>query len=76
MLIAFFKWCTIINGSILLFWSLVTISMPDLLYRTQSKWFQMPRESYNVVTYKFIGVFKIFFIFFNFVPFIALLILK
>jgi hypothetical protein len=47
---------------------------PDLVYRTQAKWFPIPREIFNVIIYSFIGVFKIFFLIFNAVPYAALLI--
>ena len=50
------------------------ILAPDLVYRTQSKWFPIPREIYNVVMYSFLGLFKIVFIVFNVVPYVALLI--
>jgi hypothetical protein len=47
---------------------------PDFVYRLQSRWFPLPRESFNVVIYSFLGLFKIFFIIFNVVPYLALLI--
>lgn len=67
-------WCTIINGSLLFFWIAMCIVAPDLVYRTQKKWFPIPRETYNVVMYSFLGLFKIVFLIFNVVPYIALLI--
>ncbi len=72
----FFKWCTIINGGLLIFWSVFILFTPGLVYRLQSTFFPMPRETYNVVIYCFLGFFKIMFIIFNVVPFIALLILN
>ena len=71
----FFMWCTLINGGLLLLWGLFIIFMPDLVYRTQSPWFPIPREQFTVITYCFLGAFKIFYLFFNLVPFIALLIM-
>jgi hypothetical protein len=35
----------------------------------------MPRPTFTVVFYSFIGLFKIFFLFFNLVPYLALLII-
>jgi hypothetical protein len=70
----FFMWCTIINGGLLIFWSVFILLTPGLVYRLQSTFFPMPRETYNVVMYCFLGFFKIIFIVFNLVPFIALLI--
>ena len=73
-LTTFFMWCTIINGSLLLFWVTICLLVPDILYRTQSKLFPLPRETFTVVLYSFLGLFKIFFLIFNVVPFVALLI--
>jgi len=74
-LTTFFMWCTIINGIILTFWTLAFMFAPDLTYRTQSKWFPIPQETFNVVIYSFLGLFKILFLVFNIVPYIALLII-
>ena len=71
---AFFMWCTIINGSLLVLWTIMCIWAPDLVYRTQSKWFPIPRETINLVIYSFLGLFKILFLVFNVVPYVALLI--
>ena len=73
-LTTFFMWCAIINGGLLILWTTVFILAPDLVYRIQSKWFPIPRETYNVVMYSFLGLFKIVFIIFNVVPYVALLI--
>lgn len=75
-LTTFFMWCIIINGA--LFFSATTILMlsPNLVYRVQSKWFPIPRETFNVVIYSFLGLFKVIFLVFNVVPYVALLIVK
>jgi len=70
----FFMWCTVINGGLLVFWITISILDPDLVFRTQRRWFPIPRETFDVIIYAFLGLFKIFFLFFNVVPFLALLI--
>ena len=70
-----FMWCTIMNGVLLLLWTMIFIFAPELVYRTQSKWFPIPRETFNVVMYSFLGLFKIVFLVFNLVPYLALLII-
>lgn len=70
----FFLWCTIIDGALLLLWTALCVLVPDLVYRIQSRWFPIPRETYNVVIYSFLGLFKIVFLVFNAVPYVALLI--
>ena len=72
-LIQFFMWCTLINGSLLLLWTGAMLFCPDLLYRIQSPWFPIPRETFTVMMYAFLGGFKILFLLFNFVPWMALL---
>ena len=73
-LTGFFMWSTIINGGLLLLWTTMCIFAPDLVYRTQSKWFAVPRETFDVAIYSFLGLFKIIFLVFNVVPYVALLI--
>ena len=73
-LTTFFMWCTIINGALLALWITMCIVAPDLVYRTQKIWFPIPRETFDVVMYSFLGLFKIVFLIFNLVPYLALLI--
>ncbi len=73
-LTAFFMWCTIMNGGLVVFWIIICTAAPDLVYRTQSKWFPISRETFDVVMYSFFGLFKIVFLVFNLVPYLALLI--
>ena len=73
-LITFFMWCTIIDGVLLALWITLCALAPDLVYRTQSKWFPIPRETFNVIIYSFLGLFKVGFLVFNVAPYIALLI--
>ena len=68
----FFKWCTLINGGLYILWVGFLTLMPDLTYRLQSAFFPLPRETYNVVIYSFLGLFKIVCLVFNFVPWVAL----
>ncbi len=73
-LTAFFMWCTIMNGALLVLWTIMCILAPDFVYHTHRKWFPIPRETFNAVIYSFLGVFKIVFLVFNVVPYVALLI--
>ena len=71
---AFFMWCTIINGIMFFLANMMCILAPGWIHRMQGKWFPMPRETFDVVLYSFLGLFKIVFIVFNLVPFVAMLI--
>ena len=70
----FFMWCTIINAALLILSGMIFAFAGDWVYRVQSKWYPISRDAFNVVIYSFIGVFKIFFLMFNLVPYVALLI--
>ena len=75
-LTAFFMWCTIINGCLLvLTFILGTIGL-DLVASIHGRFFQISREVLNVVYYSFLGLFKIVWLLFNVVPYIALLIIR
>ncbi|MBU0715501.1 MAG: hypothetical protein KJ964_09120 [Verrucomicrobia bacterium] len=73
-LTTFFMWCTIMNGALLVLWTIMLILAPDLIYRTHHKLFPIPRETFDIVIYAFLGLFKIVFLVFNVAPYVALLI--
>jgi len=75
MLTSFFMWCTILNGGMFILWGTFFKFAPDLLYRTQRTWWPLSRETFDVVLYGFLGLFKIFLLVFNVVPYVALLII-
>ena len=74
-LTSFFMWCTILNGGVFVYWATICMVAPDWLYGMQSRWFPIPRESFDVVIYGFLGLAKVVFVFFNLVPYLALLII-
>ena len=68
---AFFMWCTIINGGLLVLSSLILAGAGNWVYQIHSKCFSMTRETFNVAIYCFLGFFKIVVGVFNLVPYIA-----
>lgn len=70
----FFMWCSIINAGLLILTFLMCAFASNMIYHIHSKWFPMSRETFNVVLYSFIGIYKIFLIAFNIVPYVALVI--
>jgi len=72
MLTRFFMWCNIINAGLLVFSFLIVAFAGDFVYKTHSKWFPMPRETFNVVLYSFLGIYKIAWLVFSVVPWVAL----
>jgi hypothetical protein len=73
-LTTFFMWCTIINVGILVVWIIVFGLAPEFTYRIQTKLFPMPRETFNVIVYSGFSIYRIVFVVFNLVPYVALLI--
>lgn len=71
----FFFWCTVINGIVLLIPFLACIVAKDWAYLIHSRIFGVSRETFNTVIYSFIQLYKIFWMIFNFVPWLALLIM-
>lgn len=71
---AFFMWCTIINGGLWILSAVFFMFAPDFVYRKQNRLFPLPRETYNVVIYSFLGLFKVLILVFNVVPYVTLLI--
>ena len=74
-LTTFFMWCTIMNGVLLVGGSAFFVFAPNFVYRKKTKFFPMPRETFNALVYSFVTLFKIFFLVFNVVPYVALLIM-
>jgi len=75
ILTKFFMWCSIINGALLILSALLLTFMQDFIYSLHSKWFHIPRETFSVIIYSFLGGYKILFIVFNLVPYVALVVL-
>lgn len=69
---AILMWCTLINGGLLILWTVLFLAAPDLVYRTQRWFVPISKEVFTVVMYSFLGFFKVLFLFFNLIPFIAL----
>lgn len=68
----FWMYCTIISATLLFFWSLIFLICPGLVYRTQKRWFPLSEENFGLVFYSFLGIFKIFFLIFHLIPYLAL----
>ena len=73
---AFFLWCTIINGCLMVFGFIISIICLDLVTSIHGNLFQIPREVINVAYYSFLGLYKIVWLVFNVVPYVALCIIR
>jgi hypothetical protein len=74
-LTSFFKCCTILNSSLLLLWFALVVFTPDFIINIHHQWFSIPRDACNIMSYAFIGLFKIMVLVFNAVPFCVCLII-
>jgi hypothetical protein len=74
-LTTFFGWCTVVNLGLLLLWGGAWMLVPDFVYRSQTKFFAVPRPQFELLFYGFLGLFKIFFLVFNLVPYVALVLM-
>lgn len=72
---SFFMWCTILNAALLIVPSCICVFATDWIHRFHGRWFPMPKETFIVVFYGFLGFYKILILVFNLVPYLALLII-
>ena len=71
----FLMWCTIINAAMFVISALSLAWLGDFAYRMHGKMFKLSRESFNVVIYSYIGLYKVLFTVFNLAPYLALVII-
>jgi hypothetical protein len=71
----FFMWTTILNMGFLIYAFVLLAFTGDFVYRIHNKWFPMPRDSFNVVVYSFIGFYKLLVLILCVIPWIALAII-
>lgn len=75
VLTKFFMWCTILNFGLLMFMGVLCMFASDFIFKIHSKWFSISRETFNIIFYSSIGIYKIIFLFFNIIPWIVLTII-
>ena len=71
-----FKWMTIINIGLFILSSLLTMFLRKIVCKMHGKLFGIDEGKVSIVLYGYLGVYRIFIIVFNMVPYLALLILK
>jgi len=72
---AFFKWCTILNGGLLIVFSLIVRFAGAWVFGMHSQWIPISEDSFPDAIYLLLGLFKIFVIACNLVPYVALVII-
>ena len=71
-----FKWMTIINIVIFIVSSLLSIALKRIVCKTHGKLFGIDESSVSIVLYSYLGVYRVFILVFNIVPYVSLLIVK
>ena len=72
IIIEWLKWCCIINGLILTAMSILMPLFSDFSYSIHSKfWFSGTKEDHKRIMFSFMAAYKLLFMFFNVVPYIA-----
>ena len=69
---SFLMWCTILNVCFLLVSFLIWLLAADLVYKIHGKLFGISRETFNLVFYCFLGLYKVVVFALNLVPWLAL----
>lgn len=72
----FFGWMTVINLGLFIFSAIMCMAAKGFIQRIHGKLFGLGAESINAFLYGYIGVYKIVFIVFNLVPWLALVIMS
>ena len=77
IIMEFFKWCSIINISILILITIILPLLSNFAYSFHSKyWFSGSKEEHAQIIFKFLANYKIIIIVFNLVPYFALCIMR
>ncbi len=72
----FFGWMTLINLGLYAWSAIMCMLAKGWIQRIHGKWFELNPDAINAFLYGYLGVYKIIFICFNLVPWIALVIMS
>lgn len=65
-------WCALINYAVLMVWFILLLVLRDWTYSIHTRWFRLNRDTFDLVHYAGMGLFKLFIWMFNLAPYIAL----
>jgi len=75
MMREFFGWMTLINLGLFIFTAIMSAGCRGLIYKVHGNMFGLSEETTNKALYYFLAFYKIVFITFNLIPWIALTIM-
>ena len=76
MLSEFLLWCFLINFGIMLAWFLMFTLARDLIFKVHSRWFRLSEERFDAIHYSWMAFYKLAIFMLNFVPWLALQIMR
>lgn len=76
MLQELLMWCSIINGILLIITTLMVTFFGNTVFKLHSLLYPISRDAFNIAMYSMVGIFKIVWLVFNLVPYIALVIIR
>lgn len=71
-----FKWMTLINISVFIVSALLSMILKKVVSKMHGKLFGIDESIVSVVGYGYLGVYRIFILVFNLVPYVSLLLVK
>ncbi len=71
-----FQWMTIISVGLLVLSSVLAMALKGLMLRTHSRLFGISEDQVAIVSYCYLGAFKVLVIVFNIVPYVSLLLIQ
>ena len=72
----FLGWCTVISFGVMVFQTIAILVLRGWITNIHARMFQLDGESIRRAYFQYLAIFKILFIVFNLVPFIALKIMS
>ncbi|WP_127716789.1 DUF6868 family protein [Halobacteriovorax sp. HLS] len=76
LLVELFKWASIIAMTIYIWTAVMCIFANSFIFNIQKKMFNISKDTFDIIIYSYLGLFKIFLILFFIVPYISLLVVK
>lgn len=72
----FFKWMTIINAGVFVLSALLGMALKDVVAKMHGRLFGIGEDKVSIVSYGYLGAYKVFILVFNIVPYVSLLIVN
>ena len=72
----FFFWCMLVNLGIYVFTAIMVLVFHDTILKIQTKMFRLDEKTVSKALYRYLANYKLLITIFNFVPWIAIVIIK